>query len=428
MTSDYNLPNARNITRVMLDNGITVLVYENFAAQSVVLSGSFEAGRLLEAPARNGLAALTISSLLLGTEKRDYDAINSALEDIGADIGLSAGVHRSGFYGKSLAEDLPLLIDILNDALREPTFPAAHIERLRGEIMTGLQIRSQDTRFRAGRAFSESLYPPEHPYHYSTRGTLQTVPTLTIDELRAFHARTFGPRGMVIVVVGAVRAAEAIEIIRAKLENWRAADQPVVPALPPLPDLSTTQRTLVPLTGKTQSDLILGVVGPARAEPDYQAAVLANSILGQFGMMGRIGASVREELGLAYYAYSQIEGGQGPGPWSVAAGVNPANVELAIERIGDELRRITSEPVSADDLADNQAYFTGHLPLQLETNEGLAGTIHNLEVYGLGLDYLMSYRARINALTPADLLQAAQHYLIPDSLVVAVAGPEPASV
>ncbi len=426
MSSDYSLPNSHNITRVVLTNGITILVYENFAAQSVVLSGSFEAGRLLEDPSRNGLAALTISSLMLGTEKRDYDAINNALEDIGADIGLSAGVHRSSFFGKSLAEDLPTLVDILNDALRAPTFPVAHIERLRGEIITGLQIRSQDTRFRAGRAFSESLYPPEHPYHYSTRGTLQTVPTLTVDELRAFRERTFGPRGMIIVIVGAVKAAEAIEIIRARLENWQVASQPVVPALPPLPDLSETQRTFVPLTGKTQSDLIMGMIGPARRAPDYQAAVLANSILGQFGMMGRIGASVREELGLAYYAYSQLEGGQGPGPWSVAAGVNPANVELAQERIVDELRRITTEPVSAEDLADNQAYYTGHLPLQLETNEGIAGTIHNMEVYELGLDYLLNYRARINALTPDDLLQAAQHYLTPDALVVAVAGPDSA--
>jgi zinc protease len=231
---------------------------------------------------------------------------------------------------------------------------------------------------------------------------------------------------MVIVIVGAVRAAEAIEIVRARLEDWRVANQPPTPALPPLEPITERRRSFVPLSGKTQSDLVMGVIGPARRAPDYQAAVLANSVLGQFGMMGRIGASVREELGLAYYASSQIEGGQGPGPWSVAAGVNPANVELAQDRIVDELKRITSEPVSADDLADNQAYYTGHLPLQLESNEGIAGTIHNMEVYGLGLDYLLGYRARINALTADDLLQAAQHYLNPDALVVAVAGPDTA--
>jgi zinc protease len=140
-------------------------------------------------------------------------------------------------------------------------------------------------------------------------------------------------------------------------------------------------------------------------------------------MMGRIGASVREELGLAYYAYSQIDGGMGPGPWSIAAGVNPANVGLAIERIIDELRRLTSEPVSDQDLSDNQAYYVGHLPLQLESNEGIAGTLHNMELYHLGLDYLITYRDQICSLTKEDLLAAARHYLNPNALVIGVAGP-----
>jgi zinc protease len=105
------------------------------------------------------------------------------------------------------------------------------------------------------------------------------------------------------------------------------------------------------------------------------------------------------------------------------AGVNPANVDLAIERIQDELRRLTSEPVSADDLADNQAYFTGRLPLQLESNEGVAASILNMELYGLGLDYLLHYRDMILRLTADDLLAAAQHYLDPDRLAIGVAGP-----
>lgn len=423
-TSFRSLPGPHNITRVALDNGITVLVYENYAAQSVVLAGSLRSGSLYEPPALNGLASITTRALMRGTETRDFDAINSALEDIGADLDIQAGVHRSNFFGKSLAEDLPTLTGVLADALQRPTFPSAQVERLRGEIITGLKIRQHDTRYRANRAFHELLYPPEHPYHRSVRGTLDTVPALSIEAMRDFHRTRFGPAGMIVVIVGAVPAADAIEFVRRAFENWGNPDQPDAPPLPAVPLPQQTRRQFVPVPGKTQSDLVLGTVGPARGAPDYYAATLANSVLGQFGMMGRIGDKVREELGLAYYAGSSLDAGLGAGPWSVSAGVNPANVEPALEAIVTELDRLIREPVSEQDLDNVQSYYTGRLPLQLESNEGIAGTLVNIETYGLGLDYLLRYRDTIMRLTREDLLAAARRYLNPNALVVAVAGPE----
>ena len=419
-----SIPGAHNINRVVLDNGITVLVYETFAAQSVVISGSLRVGSLYETPAQNGLAALTASAIMRGAQKRDFNAINEALEDIGADLDLSANVNTTSFSGKALAEDLPTLIDVLADVTRNPIFPIPQVERLRGEILTGLQYRSQDTRYRANRAFNETLYPADHPYHYSVRGTVESVSQITPVDLMAFHDQYYGPDGMIVVIVGAVKAADAVEIVRASFEDWHNPQQPAPSALPDVPTVTAPRRSVVALPGKTQSDIVLGALGPSRFSPDYQAASLVNSVLGQFGMMGRIGKSVREELGLAYYAYSQIEGGFGHGPWSISAGVNPANVELALEKIQDELRRLTSEAVSADDLADNQAYYTGHLPLQLESNEGIASSLRNIETYSLGLDYLVNYRDTIYGLTRADLLNAAKHYLNPDALVIGIAGPE----
>ncbi|MEP7290962.1 MAG: pitrilysin family protein, partial [Chloroflexota bacterium] len=292
------------------------------------------------------------------------------------------------------------------------------------EVLTGLQYRSQDTRYRAGRAFHEALYPANHPYHYSTRGTVESVSKITPTNLAAFHEQFYGPKGMIFVVVGAVKAADAIEIVRAAFEDWSNPAQPNPPTMPDLAPITTGQKVVVALPGKSQSDLVLGLPGPSRFSPDYQAASLVNSVLGQFGMMGRIGRTVREELGLAYYAYSQVEGGFGQGPWSVAAGVNPANVELALDRIREEVARLADELVGEDDLADNQAYFVGHLPLQLESNEGIAGALRNIETFDLGLDYLINYKEMINSLSRADLLNAAKHYLNPDALVIGIAGPE----
>jgi zinc protease len=148
-----------------------------------------------------------------------------------------------------------------------------------------------------------------------------------------------------------------------------------------------------------------------------------NTILGVFGMMGRIGKSVREEQGLAYYASSQLSGSIGPTPWTASAGVAPDKVEQAIDSIRAEIRRIQDEPVSAEELADSQAFRTGSLPVSLETNSGLAGIITDIEYLNLGDDYLQRYLEIIPAITPERIQAAAQKYLSADEIAIAVAGP-----
>lgn len=418
-----SLPNADTIHRTVLPNGITVLVYENFAAQSVVVYGMLRTGSVLEPAAQNGLAALTASALSRGTTSRDFNTIAAAQEDIGADVNISSGTFRTTLYSKSLAEDLGTMLELIADLLQNPTFPEVQVERLRGEILTGLKMREQDTRYRAARAFNEALYPETHPLHYSVRGSLTTVPTISVADMREFHARTYGPDGAVIVVSGAVHASEAMDAIAQHLGSWTNPRQPDIPNGFDVPLPASTLRSTVSLAGKTQADLVLGTVGPSRFANDYLAASLANSVLGQFGMMGRIGGSVRETLGLAYYAYSQMEGGMAGGPWMVAAGVNPANLDLAIDRSVHELRRLVTEPVTERELSDVQSYTVGRLPLQLETNEGLASAIVNMEIYRLGLNHLQEFGDKIRGLTADDLLAAAQRYLHPDRLVIGIAGP-----
>jgi zinc protease len=182
-------------------------------------------------------------------------------------------------------------------------------------------------------------------------------------------------------------------------------------------------RTNVDMPQKTQSDIALGLPGPLRSAEDYLEASMANTILGVFGMMGRLGKNVREEQGLAYYAFSRLSGGVGPSPWYVSTGVAPDKVEQAIDSILHEIDRLRNEPLPADDLADSQAYRTGSLPVGLETNSALAGTITDMEFHELGLDYLQLLPDKIQAMTPASVQAAAARYLSTDSLAIAVAGP-----
>lgn len=358
-----------------------------------------------------------------GTATRDYDAINSALEDVAADLSFSSSFNSTSFSGKALAEDLSLLLDLFADVIQRPTFPEDHVERLRGELLTVLNYRQQDTRYRARLALYEALYPMQHPYHYSPSGRIESISHLTVDDLRAFHVQHYTPAGAILVIAGAVRAEDAFASVESRLGTWSAPARVPRPevAAPTLPAETRISRVTIP--GKTQSDIAVGRLAPGRRSPDYDAVRLINSILGQFGMMGRIGHVVRETLGLAYYAYSQLEGTAEGMPWAVFAGVNPKNVDLTIARITDELRRITDELVTEDDLADNKAYFIGNLPLQLESNEGIANMIRTIAHYNLGLDYLVMFRERIEALTPEELRAAARRYMNADALVVGIAGP-----
>jgi zinc protease len=174
---------------------------------------------------------------------------------------------------------------------------------------------------------------------------------------------------------------------------------------------------------KTQSDIMLGLPGPVRAAPDYLEASVANTILGVFGMMGRLGMTVREEQGLAYYAYSRLQGGLGPAPWFVSTGVAPDKVQQAIDSILVEIDRLINEPIPEDELADTQAYRTGTLPVSLETNDGLASIITDIELYELGLDYLQKLPEKIEAMTPESVQAAAKKYLSTEQIAIAVAGP-----
>ena len=421
--SVHSLPGADDIVRHTLSNGIVVLVRENHVSPSVVFSGSLLAGALSEPLGKEGLTSFTTSMFSRGTQTHDFAAFHELLEGNGASLGFSGGRHISNVTGKCLSEDLPLLISLAAEALRQPAFPAEYVERVRGQIITQLKVREQYTRYVAARRFRELAYPAEHPYHRLIEGTVETMSAITREDMVAFHRQRYGPRGMIIAVVGAVQAAHAINLLETAFGDWDNPDQPAAPDLPTLAPLHETRSDWIAMPGKSQSDLVFGVPGPARQAPDWHAANLGNSILGVFGLYGRIGAQVREKLGMAYYSYGRLTGGMGPGAWQILAGVNPVNLDRVLDAIRAEVRRFVSEPVTADELADNKANYVGALPLRLETNDGVTNALLRMERYGLGLDYLRHYADLINAITAEDILAAAQHYLDPDCYVLAVAGP-----
>jgi zinc protease len=417
-----SLPGPDDIQREVLPNGITILTRSNFNSPSVVVAGNLDAGSLFDPDEKLGLADFVTSALMRGTKKRSFDTIYHELESVGASLGFSSGVHKSGFNGRSLAEDLPLLLTLLSESLTQPAFPKTEMEKLRAQLLTGLAIRAQDTSDMASMVFDEILFR-DHPYSRPEDGKPETVKKITRDDLVRYHREHYGPRGMVIAIVGAVKAEEAIRQMKRVFGGWQVKGQEEPPDLPAVKPLKKIVSKIHRIAGKSQSDLVIGTNGPKRLDPEFMSATLGNNILGQFGMMGRIGDVVREKSGLAYYSYSSLSAGIGPGSWEVSAGVNPQNVKKAADLIIDELKRFVQEGVTSDELADSQANFIGRLPLSLESNGGVANALLNIERYDLGLGYYRRYASLVNEVSREDVLNAARKFIDANRLAIAVAGP-----
>lgn len=417
-----SLPGPADIYREVLPNGITVLSRSNFHSPSVVVGGYYEAGAIFDPDDKLGLAEYTAAALMRSTMNRTFDEVYNALESVGASLGFNTGIHRSGFHGRALTEDLPLLLELLSEALTMPIFSKAEMEKLRAQLLTGLAIRAEDTSDMASMVFDQILFK-DHPYSRPEDGYPETIRNIKRADLVRFHREHYGPRGMVIAIVGAVEPESAVKQVKRALGGWQVKGQKETPELPPLKSLKKTVSKHHRIAGKSQSDLIIGTNGPMRRDPEFMSASIGNNILGQFGMMGRIGDVVREKSGLAYYAYSSLSAGLGPGSWEVSAGVNSQNVKKASELVKDELKKFVQEGVTADELADTKANFIGRLPLSLESNGGVANALLNIERHNLGLDYYLRYEDLVNEVTAEDVLNTARKFIDPDKLVIAVAGP-----
>jgi len=421
-----SMPGPDNVFRSQLRNGMVVLVRENFSSPAVVISGYVPGGSIMDTDDKAGLAAFTSTLLTRGTDQRSFEEINETVEGMGASMGVSAGRHMVSFHAKSLAEDLRPVLDVLVDSLRHPIFPAEQLEKVRGQWLTDLQERDHDTRRMANLTFRQLAYTG-HPYGRSAIGYHETAAAIAREDVAQFYRQHYAPQKGVVAVVGAVTADTALRLLDDAMSDWTGDCSAEDMAQPPTPKLEQILRRDVAMPGKTQSDIALGCPGLERGAPEYYAGLLANTVLGRFGMYGRLGAKVREEQGLAYYSLSSLEAGLWPGPWYVFAGVNPDNVERAIESILEEVARMGTEFVPDDELSDSKAFLTGSLPLRLETNEGQAGAILEMERYGLGLDYLQRYHDLIHGVTAAEVQAVTARYLDPTAYALAVAGPPRAS-
>ena len=410
--------------RVELPNGLVVVGQAQPDDLAVSVRIRVEAGAALDPVERPGLASFTARMLLRGSANvGSAEQLNERTDDLGASIGVDAGRIATEVRIRCLREDLPAMLDIAADVLRNPTFPSDEIEKVRREILTGIAEQEANTAAVSEQSLRELIYPTGHPLRSRVIGNADAVAAMTASDLVSFHTSHFGPN---VITMAAVGGFADLKDLAAEIDRRFADWTPVVapPDPPRAPEAnSSPRRTVIEIPGKSQADLAVGWLTLPRSDPDYQAFEIANLILGRLGLMGRLGANVRDKQGLAYYAYSTIDAGSQASLWSSRAGVDPSNVEKAIAGIVEEVERIRRELVTDEELADAKSFSTGVLPLALETNDGVASNLLAIEHFELGLDYLDRYPAMINALTREQVLEAAQRHLDPARLAIAVAKP-----
>ncbi len=267
-----------------------------------------------------------------------------------------------------------------------PSFPESEIAVRKGEVVTAIRQDEDNPSVRATEGLMALLYPDGHPYGRQTKGTVDVVERLTRDELRRLHAERFAPSATTAVVVGDVELSRVRDRAAEVLGSWQRPEPPAL-TLPAVTLASRRQRLVIPMMNKAQADIAYGFVTIARSDPDYYAFWLMNNIFGQYAMGGRLGESIRERQGMAYYATSAFDANIAPGPLLVRAGVAAANVDRAVASIDAEVVRLVRDGAAAKELSDSRTFLVGAIPRALETNAAIASFLQTEELFGLGLDY-----------------------------------------
>ena len=422
-------------TRVVLPNGMVVIVQENHANKTVALNGLVRAGSLYDPDGKFGLAGTTAAMLGRGAGGKTALELALALESVGANVGVGAATEAANISGTSLSQDFPLLLTTLADELRRPTFPADQLERLRAQTLSGIEEARQDTGGTGGAgsqaeiAFAQAIYPKGHPYWApSLDQSALAAKALTRDDLVNFHRTYYRPDTTVLVVVGDVNTQDVVRQMQAAFGDWAKPASPA-PALliPDVPAPTTAPKPqIIVLPDAPQTSLLFGYNGGLKRDsPDFYAAQIMDYVVGGDTFGSRLGKIIRDQNGLAYSVYSSLDAQHGSGPFQVFVGANPKNATRALSLLRQTLSQVRQYGITPDEVRQAKLYLTGEYPLRLETNAGVAGQLAAAEDYNLGLDYIQKRADYYNAVTPAQVNAATQKYLRPDEGVLIIAGAAP---
>jgi len=411
-----------NPARTVLDNRAVLLTKATHTTPAVTVNLAIRAGSIADPTGLPGMTWLLSRAIDRGTVTRAAAHIAEELDGRGITLTITVTRHLFSLVCTCLADDFEPVLALLGEILMSPSLPAEEIATRKGEVITAIRQDEDSPAVRATEALMALLYPAGHPYGRRTKGSIDVVERLTRAQLLQLHADRFAPSELTAVVVGDVETARAADVAARVFDGWRKP-VPAPIALPPVALVNERRRVVIPMMNKAQADIAYGFTTVTRGDPAYYAFWLMNNAFGQYAIGGRLGDSIRERQGMAYYVSSSLDANVAPGPLVIRAGISPANVDRAVASIDEEVGRLVREGLTPKELDESRRYLIGSIPRALETNAAIANFLQTAEFFGLGLDYDMRLPELLGAVTLDEVTEAARRALDPDRATVVIAGP-----
>ncbi|KAB8317154.1 insulinase family protein [Tolypothrix campylonemoides VB511288] len=404
-----------------LSNGLRILLVSDKSTPTVTLSGYVKAGKEFDPEDKAGLASIVAENLMNGTKTKDVLTVAKTLEDRGASLEFETYREGVRIEGDSLAADLPILVQTLADVVKNANFPTKELELTRKQALTALKHELDDPSEVAERTFVQSVYPKKHPLHtFPTEQSLRRINRKDVIEFKTKHYR---PDTTTLALVGDFAPEQVKALIKSEFGNWKASGLPPNLEYPAniIPEKIVSVNSVLP--GKAQAITYMGNTGINRKDPRFYAVQVLNQILGGDTLSSRLGAEVRDRLGLTYGIYSNFLAGRNFGTFLIEMQTSPEDTRQAIASTRELLKEIHQKGVTELEVQTAKRILISNYIISLADPEELTHKILMNEVYGLDKEELRYCTEKIQAVNLEQVNQAARELLYPDRIVVVTAGP-----
>ena len=397
-----------------LKNGLKVFVVENHKLPRISMSLILDRDPIVEG-AKAGYVSIAGDLIGAGTTSRTKAVLDEEVDFMGANFGTSAASIRVGGLSKYTDQ----LVDILSDVLLNPTFPQEEFDKLKAQMLSGLQANADDPDAISGNLRGATLYGLEHPFGEVM--TEASVEAITVEDCKSYFDAYFRPNIAYMVIIGDITAKDAQKKLKKALKKWAPAEVPHHEYAKT--EVPTAQRVvMVDKPSAVQSVVWLGnVIDLPHGHADIEPLRVANQILGG-GMSGRLFTNLREDKAFTYGAYSNFGVSELNATFGASAKVRNEVTDSAITEFLNEIGRMRKEAVSADDLIAAKASLSGSFGRSLESPASAANFALNIARYELPADYYNNYLARLDAVTAEDVLRVSNQYMDADHLTITVVG------
>ena len=416
---------AEQVNRKKID-GIDLIAYPTAIKDVVTLSGALPAGEALAAAQHSNVAVAILTAMMLdrGTTEEDKFAIAKQLEGVGASLHFSVQDQSLQIQARCLKQDLPLLIELLAQQLRMPAFSPAEFEKARQQLIGELKNAMDEVQERSAEAFTRAVFPSGHPnYEPGVDEYLSAAQSLTLDEVKAFYHKHYGPEHMTLVLVGDVSMARIQGPIASAFRGWKGGVDYLRDAQPANSSEPQEHRITVQIPGKTSAVLAIGQsTGLRYKDPDTLPLQIGTAILGS-GFTGRLMHAVRDKEGLTYGISAAVEDDNfADGSWQITGSFAPQLLERGTASAQRELNHWWADGVSEDELAARKTNLIGTYQVGLANTSGMARTLLLTVLRGRDMTWLDQYPKAVDATTLRQVNTAIKQYLNPSKMVVVKTG------